>query len=143
MSHMYFRLIVYSVVAWMSRNSLFETGVLSEVSVTAKVFEDCKPSFDQYSNNITERSIRKIHASFWAAPAKPASFWATTYLWNPANTYLFKINDISTTKRCEIYLKITIKPQEWRHWHCFDVFIVTSECILHLFLVFLLLTQSI
>ena len=34
---------------------------------------------------------------------------------NQANIYLFKVNDRSTRKRCEICSKLTIKTQERRH----------------------------
>ena len=42
-------------------------------------------------------------------------------------------------KRSEIYLKLTIKTLEWLYWGRSDVFIVSFEHILHLFLVFILL----
>ena len=32
----------------------------------------------------------------------------------PANIYLFKVNNINTRKRCEIYSKLTIKTPERR-----------------------------
>ena len=49
---------------------------------------------------------------------------------NPANIYLFEVNNGNTKKRCEICYKLTIKTPE-RHEH-----------ILHLFLVSLLLTLN-
>ena len=52
-----------------------------------------------------------------------------------ANTYLFKVNNRNTRKRCEVCPKLTIKTPEWRHWHRFDVFIVNFEHISHLFVV--------
>ena len=63
--------------------------------------------------------------------------WHLSY--NPANTYLFKVNNRNTRKRYEICLKITIKTSEWRHWRCSGAFIGNFEYISHLFLVFLLL----
>ena len=42
----------------------------------------------------------------------------------PANIYLFKVNNKNTSKRCEIYLKLTIKTPK------------------NLFLVFLLFTLN-
>ena len=33
---------------------------------------------------------------------------------NPANIYLFKVNDGNSGKRCEIYSKLTIKMPERR-----------------------------
>ena len=58
---------------------------------------------------------------------------------NPVNIYLYKVNNRNTTKRCEIFSKLTIKTPERRRRRS-DVFIVTFEHILRLFLVFLLLT---
>ena len=59
---------------------------------------------------------------------------------HPANIYLFKVNDINTRNRCEIYLKLTIKTSERHHWRRSNVFLVNFEHSSHLFLVFLLLT---
>ena len=39
MSGTVFRMNLHSIVAWMSRNSLLETGAISEVYVTATGFE--------------------------------------------------------------------------------------------------------
>ena len=33
---------------------------------------------------------------------------------NPTNIYLFKVNNINTIKRCEIYYKLTIKTPQRR-----------------------------
>ena len=54
----------------------------------------------------------------------------------PANIYLFSASDKNARKMCEICSKLTIKPPKRRG---FVGFIVNSEHILHLFLVFLLL----
>ena len=51
---------------------------------------------------------------------------------NPANIYLFKVNNRNTRKRCEIRSKLTIKTPQ-RH----SVFIVNFKHILPLFLLFL------
>ena len=56
--------------------------------------------------------------------------------------YLFKANNRNTRKRCEICSKLTIKTPEQRQRRCSGVFIVNFERILHLFLVFLLLTLN-
>ena len=37
----------------------------------------------------------------------------------PANIYLFKVNNINSTKCCETCLKLTIKTPERRHLHFF------------------------
>ena len=49
----------------------------------------------------------------------------------PAKIYLFKVNNRSTSKRCEICLKLTIKTPERRH----DVlmFLLLILNILHTF----------
>ena len=53
----------------------------------------------------------------------------------PADIYLFKVNS-RTPKKGEIYLKLTIKAPEQRHWRCSTVFIVNFEHISYLFLCF-------
>ena len=59
-----------------------------------------------------------------------------------AGNYMFKVNDRSTRRRCEIFSKLTKKTPERRQWRRFGVFIVNFEHISHLGLVFLLLTLS-
>ena len=61
---------------------------------------------------------------------------------SPANIYLFKVNNRSTRKRCEICSKSTIKTSERRHWRHSGVFIVNFEHISPHFLLFLLLTLN-
>ena len=58
----------------------------------------------------------------------------------PANIYLFKVNDKTTRKACEICSKLIIKTPKRRYWRRSGVFIINFEHISHLFLVFLLLT---
>ena len=48
----------------------------------------------------------------------------------------------NTRIRREICSKLTIRTPEWRHWRCPGVFIINFEHILHLVLVFLLLTLN-
>ena len=43
---------------------------------------------------------------------------------------------------CEICSKLTIKTQEWRQWRRYGVFIVNFEQILHISMVFPLLTLN-
>ena len=61
---------------------------------------------------------------------------------NPTGNYMFKINYRNTRTRYEIFSKLIIKTQERRQWRRSGVFIVNFEYILHLVLVFLLLTLS-
>ena len=56
--------------------------------------------------------------------------------------YLFKDNNRSTSKRCEIPSKSTIKTSERSDWRRSGVFIVNFEFISFIFLVFLLLTLN-
>ena len=56
---------------------------------------------------------------------------------DPANIYLFKVNNRKNRKRCEICSKLIIKTPEQRH----SGFIVNFEGISQLFLVFLLLIK--
>ena len=60
----------------------------------------------------------------------------------PAGIYLVKVNKRNTRTRCEICLKLTIKIPERRHWRRSGIFIVNSEHISHLVLVFLFLTLN-
>ena len=59
-----------------------------------------------------------------------------------ANIYLFQVNYKNIRKKYKICSKFTIKTPERRHWRCSGVFIVYFEHILHLSLVFLLLTLN-
>ena len=60
----------------------------------------------------------------------------------PAGIYLLKVNNRNTRIWCEISSKLTIKTPEQGHWCRSGVFIVSSEHISHLVLVFLLLHLS-
>ena len=64
------------------------------------------------------------------------------YTNHSANIYLFKVNDRNITKRCKIYLKLTVKTPEQRRWSLSGVFIVDFEHVSHLFLQFILLTLN-
>ena len=65
-----------------------------------------------------------------------------TNLNNPANIYLFKVNNKNTSEKSEICSKLTLKTLEQRHWLRSVVFIVNFKHISHLSLVFLLLTLN-
>ena len=52
---------------------------------------------------------------------------------NPANIYLFKVNNRNTRKRCEMCSKLPIKTPGRRQWHRSGVSIVNFEHISHLF----------
>ena len=60
----------------------------------------------------------------------------------PPGIYLLKVNNKSTRIKCEICSKLTINTPERRHWRRSGVFIVKSEHISRLVLVFLLLTVN-
>ena len=60
----------------------------------------------------------------------------------PAGNYMFKVNNTNAGTRCEICSKLTIKTPERRNWRRSSVFIVNFAHILHLALVFLLLTLN-
>ena len=60
----------------------------------------------------------------------------------PANKYMFKVNNRNTTKRCEICSKLSTKTLERRQLRRSGVFIFNFEHILHLVLVFPLLTLN-
>ena len=59
---------------------------------------------------------------------------------HPANIYLFKISNRNSRKRCRVCSKLTIKTPERSQLRHSGVFIVNFKHILHLFLVFPLLT---
>ena len=50
--------------------------------------------------------------------------------------YMFRVNNRNTRTRCEMCLKLTKKPPEWRQWRH------SGEHVSHLVLVFLLLILS-
>ena len=83
------------------------------------------------SFNMTERILIFLDAFYFLIAAKNIF---------PANIYLFKVNNRNTGKRYEIYLKLTIKTTERRHWRRSGVVIVDFEHIWHFFPMFLLLT---
>ena len=56
--------------------------------------------------------------------------------------YMFKVNYKNTRTRCKFCSELTIKIPEWCHWPRSGVFVVNSENILQLVLVFLLSTLS-
>ena len=57
-----------------------------------------------------------------------------------SDIHLFKVNNENAM--CEICSKLTVKTPERRHWRRPDVFIVNSEHISHVVLVFPLLTLN-
>ena len=60
-----------------------------------------------------------------------------------ANINPLKINERNVRKRCDIYLKLTIKAPERRHWRRSNTFIVNFDYVLpHFSLVLLLLTLN-
>ena len=61
---------------------------------------------------------------------------------DPANIYLFKVNNRNTRKRCEVCSNLKTKIPERRCWSRPGVFIVIFKHISHLFLVLLLLTLT-
>ena len=65
--------------------------------------------------------------------------WKSTI---PTNIYLWNVNNRNFRKRCKICSNLTIKTPKRRQWLCYGVFIVNFEHILHLFLVFVLLTLN-
>ena len=68
-----------------------------------------------------------------------ASLALSTYCTKIVPANLFNVNKRNTRNRCEICAKLLIKTLEQRHWRHSGVFIVNSEHIPHLFLVFQLL----
>ena len=60
----------------------------------------------------------------------------------PASIYAFKVNNRNTRKRCAICSKLTLQTPERPQGRRCGVFITDFEQILHLFLVFLLLTLN-
>ena len=61
---------------------------------------------------------------------------------NQVGNYMFKVNKRNTRTGCELCSKLTLKKAERRNSRRSGVFIVNFEHILHLVLVFLLLTLS-
>ena len=61
---------------------------------------------------------------------------------NPANIYLFKVNNEIIKAMCETCSKSTIKTLDQRQWNCSGAFVVNFDHISRFFLVFLLLRLS-
>ena len=60
----------------------------------------------------------------------------------PASIYLLEFNNKNTKTSCEVCSDLTKKTPERRQWRRSGVFIVNFDHILHLVLVFLLLTLN-
>ena len=89
--------------------------------------------------NITGHVTTIHHPQIWVAHVKRISstrYSCSYYVFIPANIHLFKVNNWNSKGRCEICLKLTIKTLGQRRWRHSGVFIVDSEHISHLFLVF-------
>ena len=69
-------------------------------------------------------------------------FLLSNYSSAPAGNYMFKVNNRNTRKRREICSKLAIKTSERWNWRRSGVIIFNFEHILHLVLLFLLLTLS-
>ena len=84
-----------------------------------------------------------IHVKWWK---EDLSIYLIVYLaffrTNPTGNYIFKVNIRNTRTSCEICSKLTIKTPEWRYWRRPGVFIGNFDHILHLVLVFILVTLS-
>ena len=87
-------------------------------------------SYSKLGSNISPFS------NFW--PEVIATFQSPKLIYSPGNIYLYKVNNRSSWKRCDICPKLTIITLEQGHWRT-DVFMVDFEHISHLFLVLLLL----
>ena len=88
--------------------------------------------------------IKSVHSlPLWV----PTSFLITSFPIHsstnvPANIYLLRVNNWNIRTRYEIGSNSTIKKPERGHWPHFGVFVVNFEHILHLFLMFLMLTLN-
>ena len=83
--------------------------------------------------------------SFWSLRSSKIELLGLNYLTLllfPTNIYLFKVSIGNLRKRCEICSKLTTKTPERHQWLRSGVFIVNSENISHLFLMFLLSTLN-
>ena len=65
MSHTHFRVNLHSVVAWLSRNSLLKTHVISEVYVTATGFEPTTTDFVKRTLNHLANLIICLYGLIW------------------------------------------------------------------------------
>ena len=87
-----------------------------------------------------KKSLKRFYTKYIPDDHKHNSLITTVAY--PVDNYMFKANNKNPRTRCEIRSKLTIKTAEQRQWHGSGVFIVNFEHILHLVLVFLLLTLS-
>ena len=61
----------------------------------------------QTNSIITKKSKERKHATW--------PIVQYILIGNPVNIYLLKVNNKSTTRRCEIFSNLTIKTPEWHH----------------------------
>ena len=80
--------------------------------------------------------------SLWNCGASKYFMKALRIFGNSPACYMFKVNNRNTRTRCEICSELTIKKPERSHWRRSGFFIVNSEHISYLVLVFLLLNLS-
>ena len=90
-------------------------------------------------SNIVNFFLIRIQIALLLMPSFVSQNTANGHIY-PASNYMFKVNNRGTITRCETCSKLTIKTSERHHWCRSGVFIVNFEHILHLVLVFLLLT---
>ena len=85
-----------------------------------------------HSQNSMTNSFHVTTLVFFVTPWKEKT--------STAGIYLFKVNNRNTRTIYEIYSKLTIKTPKWSQWRHSGAFIVNFEHILHIALLFLLLT---
>ena len=79
--------------------------------------------------------------AFWAYCYNIESLFIQNFY--PTDIYLLKVNNRNTRTISEICSKLTIKtPEQYSHWRRSGLFFVNIEHILHLVLVFLMLTLN-
>ena len=131
--------LILSSVNWLSYNwDLKVDGWLWKLYFLSKqlFFISFMTSFVIFIHFIYKRLL------MWLAHSiQGQSYKEVNVMCNAAGIYLLKVNNRKTRISCEICSNLTIKTPE-RQWRCSDVFIINLEYILHLVLVFLLLTLN-
>ena len=117
--------------------------------VISECYSLSKSSRSQVFYKIASSKVRIRHRCFsvvfllWFCITKHlCSTTSSDLCISPAKHHLFKVNNRNTKKRCEICSKSTMKTSQKRHWSRSGVFVVNSEHISHLSLVFLLLNLN-
>ena len=118
----------HSYQAFEEEESQTETSFTPCFSVSKFTLKVSLEEFIEHFSSFPKLLWKKLHWRFFVDRGVPGGI------------YLFKVNKGNTRTIYEINSKLTTNAPERRQWHCSYVFIVNFEQILHIILMFPLLT---